>query len=118
MCRLVGTQQWTIMDTHSNKTSYKLTVLKPDTTYQVKILTQCLSKLHKTNEMITVRTPEGCEFFFFGCKIFIQPSLCVLSVKKKIQVIATDYLLIDTWIFLNPNIVDVLSKTAVNKKNQ
>uniref|UniRef100_A0A672I1X7 Fibronectin type-III domain-containing protein n=1 Tax=Salarias fasciatus TaxID=181472 RepID=A0A672I1X7_SALFA len=57
--RLVGTQQWTIMDTHSNKTSYKLTVLKPDTTYQVKVLTQCLSKLHKTNEVITVRTPEG-----------------------------------------------------------
>ncbi|XP_069003442.1 sortilin-related receptor isoform X1 [Embiotoca jacksoni] len=57
--RLVGTQQWTIMDTHSNKTSYKLTVLKPDTTYHVKVLTQCLSKLHKTNEVITVRTPEG-----------------------------------------------------------
>lgn len=60
--RLVGTQQWTIMDTHSNKTSYKLTVLKPDTTYHVKVLTQCLSKLHKTNEVITVRTPEGCEY--------------------------------------------------------
>ncbi|KAM7413680.1 hypothetical protein PAMA_020860 [Pampus argenteus] len=57
--RLVGTQQWTIMDTHSNKTSYKLTVLKPDTTYHVKVLTQCLSKLHKTNEVIIVRTPEG-----------------------------------------------------------
>lgn len=51
------------MDTHSNKTSYKLTVLKPDTTYEVKILTQCLSKLHKTNEAITVRTPDGCEYF-------------------------------------------------------
>lgn len=62
MFRLVGTQQWTIMDTHSNKTSYKLTVLKPDTTYHVKVLTQCLSKLHKTNEVITVRTPEGCEY--------------------------------------------------------
>lgn len=60
--RFVGTQQWTIMDTHSNKTSYKLNVLKPDTTYHVKVLTQCLSKLHKTNEMITVRTPEGCEY--------------------------------------------------------
>uniref|UniRef100_A0AAQ5YBJ5 Fibronectin type-III domain-containing protein n=1 Tax=Amphiprion ocellaris TaxID=80972 RepID=A0AAQ5YBJ5_AMPOC len=56
---LVGTQQWTTMDTHSNKTSYKLTVLKPDTTYHVKVLTQCLSKLHKTNEVVTVRTPEG-----------------------------------------------------------
>lgn len=51
-----------MMDTHSNKTTYKLTVLKPDTTYQVKVLTQCLSKLHKSNEMITVRTPEGCEY--------------------------------------------------------
>ncbi|MEQ2198173.1 hypothetical protein XENOCAPTIV_008885 [Xenoophorus captivus] len=58
---LVGTQQWTTMDTHSNKTSYRLTVLKPDTTYQVKVLTQCLNKLHKTNEMITIRTPEGRE---------------------------------------------------------
>ncbi|XP_061637060.1 sortilin-related receptor isoform X1 [Phyllopteryx taeniolatus] len=57
--RLVGTQQWIIMDTHSNKTSYKLKVLRPDTTYQVKVLTQCLSKLHKTNEMIIIRTPEG-----------------------------------------------------------
>ncbi|KAK7883186.1 hypothetical protein WMY93_029360 [Mugilogobius chulae] len=57
--RLVDSQQWTVMDTHSNKTSYKLTVLQPDTTYQVKVLTQCLSKLHKTNEIITVRTPEG-----------------------------------------------------------
>uniref|UniRef100_A0A3Q3AY67 Sortilin-related receptor n=1 Tax=Kryptolebias marmoratus TaxID=37003 RepID=A0A3Q3AY67_KRYMA len=57
--RLVGTQQWTTMETHSNKTSYKLTVLKPDTTYHVKVLTQCLRKLHRTNEMITVRTPEG-----------------------------------------------------------
>lgn len=60
--RPVGTLPWTPMDTHSNKTSYKLTVLKPDTTYQVKVLTQCLSKLHKTNEVITVRTPEGCEY--------------------------------------------------------
>ncbi|XP_029700330.1 sortilin-related receptor isoform X2 [Takifugu rubripes] len=57
--RVVGTQPWTTMDTHSNKAAYKLTVLKPDTTYQVKVLTQCLSKLHKSNELITVRTPEG-----------------------------------------------------------
>lgn len=59
--RLVGTQQWTSMDTHSNKATYKLTVLKPDTTYQVKVLTQCLSRTHKSNELITVRTPEGRE---------------------------------------------------------
>uniref|UniRef100_A0A3P8Z6A1 Sortilin-related receptor n=1 Tax=Esox lucius TaxID=8010 RepID=A0A3P8Z6A1_ESOLU len=57
--RPVGTQQWTSMDTHSNKSSSTLTVLKPDTTYQVKVLTQCLSKLHKTNEVLTLRTPEG-----------------------------------------------------------
>ncbi|XP_029628708.1 sortilin-related receptor isoform X2 [Salmo trutta] len=57
--RLVGTQQWTAMDTHSNKSSYTLSVLKPDTTYQVKVLTQCLSKQHKTNDVLTLRTPEG-----------------------------------------------------------
>ncbi|KAG5268084.1 hypothetical protein AALO_G00208070 [Alosa alosa] len=57
--RLVGAQQWSLMDTHSNKSVYTLTVLKPDTTYQVKVQTQCLSKQHKTNELITIRTPEG-----------------------------------------------------------
>uniref|UniRef100_A0A8B9H7G1 Sortilin-related receptor, L(DLR class) A repeats containing n=1 Tax=Astyanax mexicanus TaxID=7994 RepID=A0A8B9H7G1_ASTMX len=57
--RLVGAQQWTTMDTHSNKSSYTLTVLRPDTTYQVKVVTQCLSKQHKTNEVLTLRTPEG-----------------------------------------------------------
>lgn len=50
------------MDTHSNKATYKLTVLKPDTTYQVKVLTQCLSRTHKSNELVTVRTPEGREY--------------------------------------------------------
>ncbi|TNN01446.1 hypothetical protein fugu_010828 [Takifugu bimaculatus] len=49
-------QPWTPTAT---RPAYKLTVLKPDTTYQVKVLTQCLSKLHKSNELITVRTPEG-----------------------------------------------------------
>ncbi|KAG7282266.1 hypothetical protein CRUP_033793 [Coryphaenoides rupestris] len=57
--RLVGIQQWTSMDTQSNKSSYKLTVLQPDTTYQLKVLTQCLSKVHKSNEFITIRSPEG-----------------------------------------------------------
>ncbi|XP_066518769.1 sortilin-related receptor isoform X1 [Hoplias malabaricus] len=57
--RLVGAQQWTPMDTHSNKTIYTLTVLRPDTTYQVKVVTQCLSRQHKTNEVLTLRTPEG-----------------------------------------------------------
>lgn len=49
------------MDTNSNKSSAVLTVLMPDTTYQVKVQTQCLSKQHKTNEVLTLRTPEGCE---------------------------------------------------------
>ncbi|XP_035241564.1 sortilin-related receptor-like [Anguilla anguilla] len=57
--RLVGAQQWTLMETHSVKSSCTLTVLKPDTTYQVKVQTQCLNKLHKTNEVLTLRTPEG-----------------------------------------------------------
>ncbi|XP_067102176.1 sortilin-related receptor isoform X3 [Osmerus mordax] len=57
--RLVGIQQWTIMDTHSNKSSARLSLLKPDSSYQVKVLTQCLNKLHKTNEVLTLRTPEG-----------------------------------------------------------
>ncbi|XP_062872320.1 sortilin-related receptor [Trichomycterus rosablanca] len=57
--RVVGAQQWTTMDTHSNKGSYTLSVLRPDTTYQVKVVTQCLSKQHKTNEVLTLRTPEG-----------------------------------------------------------
>ncbi|KAJ3591191.1 hypothetical protein NHX12_009138 [Muraenolepis orangiensis] len=57
--RPVGIQQWSSMDTQSNKSSYRLTVLQPDTTYQLKVLTQCLSKVHKTNEFITIRTPEG-----------------------------------------------------------
>ncbi|KAJ8397179.1 hypothetical protein AAFF_G00440130 [Aldrovandia affinis] len=57
--RLVGSQQWTLMETHSVKSSCTLTVLRPDTTYQVKVQTQCLNKLHKTNEVLTLRTPEG-----------------------------------------------------------
>ena len=60
--RLVGIQQWTIMDTHSNKSSARLSLLKPDSSYQVKVLTQCLNKLHKTNEVLTLRTPEGREY--------------------------------------------------------
>ncbi|KAJ8276085.1 hypothetical protein COCON_G00078370 [Conger conger] len=57
--RLVGTQSWTPVETHSNKSSYRLTVLQPDSTYQVKLQVQCLSKLHKSNEYLTLRTPEG-----------------------------------------------------------
>ncbi|XP_048838564.1 LOW QUALITY PROTEIN: sortilin-related receptor [Brienomyrus brachyistius] len=57
--RLVGAQTWTTVETHSNKSSYALTVLKPDTTYQAKVQVQCLSKLHRTSEFVTLRTPEG-----------------------------------------------------------
>ncbi|KAI1903297.1 hypothetical protein AGOR_G00025750 [Albula goreensis] len=57
--RLVGAQTWTQVETHSDKSSYQLTVLRPDSTYQVKVQVQCLSKLHKTNEILTLRTPEG-----------------------------------------------------------
>ncbi|TRY94352.1 hypothetical protein DNTS_000097, partial [Danionella cerebrum] len=57
--RQVGVQQWTSFDTNSNKTSAVLTVLMPATTYQVKVQIQCLSKQHRTNEVLTLRTPEG-----------------------------------------------------------
>ncbi|XP_056330271.1 sortilin-related receptor isoform X2 [Danio aesculapii] len=57
--RPVGVQQWTSIDTNSNKGSAVLTVLMPDTTYNVKVQTQCLSKQHRTNEYLTLRTPEG-----------------------------------------------------------
>uniref|UniRef100_A0A3B3Q3S9 Sortilin-related receptor n=1 Tax=Paramormyrops kingsleyae TaxID=1676925 RepID=A0A3B3Q3S9_9TELE len=57
--RLVGAQTWTTVETHSNKSSYALTVLKPDTTYQAKVQVQCLSKLHRSSEFVTLRTPEG-----------------------------------------------------------
>ncbi|XP_059930371.1 sortilin-related receptor [Gadus macrocephalus] len=57
--RVVGIQEWSSMDTQSNKSSSRLTLLQPDTTYQLKVLTQCLSKVHKSNDFITIRTPEG-----------------------------------------------------------
>lgn len=85
--RLIGTQQWTMMDTHSNKTTYKLTVLKPDTTYQVKVLTQCLSKLHKSNEVITVRTPEGREYREIILQFASLESLCLSQCFSLVVVI-------------------------------
>ncbi|KAJ8343111.1 hypothetical protein SKAU_G00330390 [Synaphobranchus kaupii] len=57
--RLVGSQTWTGTETHSNKSSYSLTVLRPASSYEVKVQVQCLSKLHKTNEVVILRTPEG-----------------------------------------------------------
>ncbi|XP_049476827.1 sortilin-related receptor [Panthera uncia] len=57
--RVVGEGIWKTVETHSNKTSMILKVLKPDTTYQVKVQVQCLSKVHNTNDFVTLRTPEG-----------------------------------------------------------
>ena len=54
---------WKILETHSNKTSTVLKVLKPDTTYQVKVQVQCLSKVHSTNDFVTLRTPEVCKCY-------------------------------------------------------
>lgn len=85
--RLIATQQWTMMDTHSNKTTYKLTVLKPDTTYQVKVLTQCLSKLHKSNEVITVRTPDGREYREIILQFVSLDSLCLSQCFSLVVVI-------------------------------
>ncbi|XP_075460478.1 sortilin-related receptor isoform X2 [Ascaphus truei] len=57
--RLVGESTWKILETQSNKTICVLKVLKPDTTYQVKVQVQCLRKVYNTNDLITLRTPEG-----------------------------------------------------------
>ncbi|XP_036268500.1 sortilin-related receptor isoform X1 [Pipistrellus kuhlii] len=57
--RVVGESLWKTLETHSNKTNTRLRVLKPDTTYQVKVQVQCLSKVHSTNDILTLRTPEG-----------------------------------------------------------
>ncbi|XP_078282958.1 sortilin-related receptor isoform X2 [Rhinoraja longicauda] len=42
-----------------NKTAIIINVLKPDTTYQVKVEVQCLNKIHKTRDVVIIRTPEG-----------------------------------------------------------
>ncbi|XP_077161267.1 sortilin-related receptor isoform X2 [Paroedura picta] len=57
--RMVGEGVWKSLETHSNKTSSVLRVLKPDCTYQVKVQVQCLTKGYNTNDIITLRTPEG-----------------------------------------------------------
>ncbi|XP_034995003.2 LOW QUALITY PROTEIN: sortilin-related receptor [Zootoca vivipara] len=57
--RMVGDSVWKSLETHSNKTNSVLKVLKPDSTYQVKVQVQCLSKAYNTNDFITLRTPEG-----------------------------------------------------------
>uniref|UniRef100_A0A6I8STB6 Sortilin-related receptor n=1 Tax=Xenopus tropicalis TaxID=8364 RepID=A0A6I8STB6_XENTR len=57
--RIVGESTWKSLETHSNKTVYVLKILKPDTTYQAKVQVQCLRKAYNTNDIITLRTPEG-----------------------------------------------------------
>lgn len=59
---MVGESIWKTLETHSNKTNSVLKVLKPDCTYQVKVQVQCLSKVYNTNDVITLRTPEGCKW--------------------------------------------------------
>lgn len=56
---MVGESIWKVLETHSNKTSSVLKVLKPDCTYQVKVQVQCLSRVYNTNDFITLRVPEG-----------------------------------------------------------
>ncbi|XP_077313881.1 sortilin-related receptor [Lithobates pipiens] len=57
--RVIGESTWKTVDTHSNKTAFVLKILKPDTTYQVKVQVQCLRKIHNSYDFITLRTPEG-----------------------------------------------------------
>ncbi|XP_068110700.1 sortilin-related receptor [Hyperolius riggenbachi] len=57
--RIVGDSTWKWIDTNSNKTNFILKILKPDTTYQVKVQVQCLRRMHNSNDVITLRTPEG-----------------------------------------------------------
>lgn len=63
LVRVVGESIWKTLETHSNKTSTVLKVLKPDTTYHVKVQVHCLSKVHNTNDFVTLRTPEGCKYY-------------------------------------------------------
>ncbi|XP_069750812.1 sortilin-related receptor isoform X2 [Narcine bancroftii] len=42
-----------------NKTAIIINVMKPDTTYQVKVEVQCLNEVHETHNIVIIRTPEG-----------------------------------------------------------
>ncbi|MBN3270512.1 SORL protein, partial [Polyodon spathula] len=57
--RLVGQSAWNVLETHSNKSSYVLRVLKPDSSYQVKVMVKSINKIYNSNDVITLRTPEG-----------------------------------------------------------
>uniref|UniRef100_UPI00398ED6D8 sortilin-related receptor isoform X2 n=1 Tax=Pristiophorus japonicus TaxID=55135 RepID=UPI00398ED6D8 len=49
---------WNNLDA-GTKTAFIIKVLKPATTYQVKVQVHCLLKTYSTSEIIMVRTPEG-----------------------------------------------------------
>uniref|UniRef100_A0A4W3H7Z2 Sortilin-related receptor n=1 Tax=Callorhinchus milii TaxID=7868 RepID=A0A4W3H7Z2_CALMI len=55
--RLLG-DGWKSLDSN-NKTAFVIKIMKPDSTYQVKVQAQCLHKIYSTNSVITLRTPEG-----------------------------------------------------------
>uniref|UniRef100_A0A8D2LH51 Sortilin related receptor 1 n=1 Tax=Varanus komodoensis TaxID=61221 RepID=A0A8D2LH51_VARKO len=75
--RMVGESVWKSLETHSSKTNSILKVLKPDSTYQVKVQVQCLSKVYNTNDFITLRTPEGLPD---------PPRHLQLSLKRDVEV--------------------------------
>ncbi|XP_069081125.1 sortilin-related receptor [Pleurodeles waltl] len=78
--RLIGDSAWKVLETHSNKTSAIVKLLQPDTTYQVKVQVQCLRKVYNTNDIITLRTPEGLPD---------APQKLHLSLNKEVDVSVT-----------------------------
>uniref|UniRef100_A0A8C5QIZ1 Sortilin-related receptor n=1 Tax=Leptobrachium leishanense TaxID=445787 RepID=A0A8C5QIZ1_9ANUR len=57
--RVIGESTWNMLESQSNKTMCVLKILKPATTYQMKVQVHCLRKSYNTNDVITLRTPEG-----------------------------------------------------------
>ncbi|XP_041030158.1 sortilin-related receptor [Carcharodon carcharias] len=55
--RLVG-GVWEKLEA-GNKTAFIITIMKPDTTYQVKVQVHCLLKIYNSTDSIILRTPEG-----------------------------------------------------------
>ncbi|XP_053307342.1 sortilin-related receptor isoform X2 [Spea bombifrons] len=78
--RVIGESTWKMLESHSNKTVCILTILEPDTTYQAKVQVQCLRRIYSTNDVITLRTPEG---------IPDAPRHLQLSVNKDLQGVIT-----------------------------
>ncbi|XP_059494976.1 sortilin-related receptor isoform X1 [Stegostoma tigrinum] len=54
---LVG-DNWKSLDA-GDKTTVVITVMKPDTTYQLKVQVHCLLKIYSPTDSIILRTPEG-----------------------------------------------------------